>query len=328
MSLLCACVSLGGLRMVSQSSWKPHKPLVKYATERQIGLYTHSPPSSFFSTQFFNYPYQGFTSYLIFMCASASISKCTSFSRSEAKIISEPLLHRKQSNLVEFTVSIFPYCFPCRCVFGECACIKDWKNTLSGLFIGLLKFPWIITFCVLYYVIFPLKFPINLMRSWIGKLPQRLFPHGDNMEKCRVYYIKIWRCLLEEQRALEWAAALTTSLISWPWAWKLPLSKLDWKELNWPNLCFSSNSSSNFLCWKSLIDKDIFSPTQPHYHSYADLERDLALAKEDSMPFLSPQIVPENLRWKREMNLIICANKELPPPPSSKSLALDIKIVY
>lgn len=103
MSLLCACVSLGGLRMISQSSWKPHKPLVKYTTERQIGLYIHAPPSSIFSTQFFNYPYQWFTVYLIFMCALASISKCTSFSRSEAKKFSEPLLHRKQSNLVEFS---------------------------------------------------------------------------------------------------------------------------------------------------------------------------------------------------------------------------------
>lgn len=43
------------------------------------------------------------------------------------------------------------------------------------------------------------------------------------------------------------------------------------------------------------------------------------------MPFLSPQIVPENLYWRREMNLIICADKELPPPPSPKLLALVIR---
>lgn len=46
---------------------------------------------------------------------------------------------------------------------------------------------------------------------------------------------------------------------SWLGASKSPLLKLDWEEVNWPNLCLSSNLRGQFppLGWRALVDKDI-----------------------------------------------------------------------
>lgn len=46
---------------------------------------------------------------------------------------------------------------------------------------------------------------------------------------------------------------------------------------------------------------------------------------DDAVLVLSPQIFPENLYYRREMNLIICANKALPLSPSLKLLALVVR---
>lgn len=46
----------------------------------------------------------------------------------------------------------------------------------------------IVTFCVLYWVIFALEL---LIKSYIK------FPHDDDMEICRIHYINILRCMWE-----------------------------------------------------------------------------------------------------------------------------------
>lgn len=40
---------------------------------------------------------------------------------------------------------------------------------------------------------------------------------------------------------------------------KTPLLKLDWEEVNWPNLCLPSNSRGQFppLGLRALVDKDL-----------------------------------------------------------------------
>lgn len=66
-----------------------------------------------------------------------------------------------------------------------------------------------------------------------------------------------WECKKKKKNIV---TALTTPFSSRPLAPEP--SKLDWEEYKWANLCFSSSSWSNFLCWKSLIDKVNFPSPQ------------------------------------------------------------------
>lgn len=97
------------------------------------------------------------------------------------------------------------------------------------------------------------------------------------------------------------AVLAASAHFSWLGASKSPLFKLDWEEVNWPNLCLSTNSRGQFppLGLRALVDKDILHSS---IHAAALTAMQPRLAEDAACPWRS--ILEEGdefnyLRWQK-----------------------------
>lgn len=97
---------------------------------------------------------------------------------------------------------------------------------------------------------------------------------------------------------------------------KSPLFKLDWEEVNWPNLCLSSNSRGQFppLGLRALADKDILHSA---IHAAALTATQQRLAEDAACPWRSILVEGDEFnypRWQKNPHPST-QHPSSPPPP-------------